>query len=236
MKDSNRAMLSAVADRLGPLLDRVVFVGGCATGLLVTDKTAPPIRSTEDVDVISQVASYYEYQQLAQELRHLGFAEDTRQGAPTCRWVIDNLTLDFMPTDPHVLGFSNRWYEPAIRTAVLRRIGLNREIRLITAHYFLATKLAAFENRGRGDYWGSRDMEDVVTVIDGRPSLMKEVLKADGELKGFLAESLSSLLNDPEFHHALPGYLPPDAASQGRVPLVLSRMKAILERANRRTT
>ncbi len=52
MKDSNRAMLSAMAERLGPLLERVVFVGGCATGLLVTDKTAPPIRTTEDVDVM----------------------------------------------------------------------------------------------------------------------------------------------------------------------------------------
>ena len=71
MKDSNRALLSAMADRLGPLLNRVVFVGGCATGLLVTDRTAPPIRTTEDVDVITQVASYYEYQELARELLHL---------------------------------------------------------------------------------------------------------------------------------------------------------------------
>ena len=233
MKDSNRAMLSAMADRLGPLLERVVFVGGCATGLLVTDRTAPPIRTTEDVDVITQVASYYEYQELAQELRRLGFAEDTREGAPLCRWVIDNLTLDLMPTDSQVLGFSNRWYEPAIQTAVLRRIG-NRGIRLITAPYFLATKLTAFKSRGNGDYWGSRDMEDVVTVIDGRPRLLKEVPAADGEVRAFLAEALSDRLNDPEFHHALPGYLPPDAASQGRVPLVFSRMKALIEAAARR--
>ena len=186
--------------------------------------------------MITQVASYYEYQELARELRRLGFAEDTREGAPLCRWVVDNMTLDFMATDPRVLGFSNRWYEPAIQTAVSRRIGRNREIRLIAAPYFLATKLVAFENRGKEDYWGSRDMEDVVTVVDGRPRLLKEVLAADGALRAYLAEALSARLKDPEFHHALPGYLPPDSASQGRVTLILSRMKALIAAGTRSVT
>jgi hypothetical protein len=124
VKDSNRLLLSAMADRLGPLLNRVVFVGGCATGLLVTDPTAPAIRTTEDVDVITQVASYYEYQELAHELRRLGFAEDTREGAPLCRWVVDNMTLDFMATDPRSL---RHWVSAAGRS----RGGENRRLPLL---------------------------------------------------------------------------------------------------------
>jgi len=107
------------------------------------------------------------------------------------------------------------------------------EDRLITAPYFLATKLVAFESRAKGDYWGSRDIEDVVTVIDGRPRLVKEVLAADAELRRFLADTLSARLHDPDFHPALPGYLAPDAASQGRVPLVVSRRKTLIEAASR---
>ena len=44
--------IKAIAKKLGPLRERVVFLGGATTGLLITDPAAPPIRPTEDVDVI----------------------------------------------------------------------------------------------------------------------------------------------------------------------------------------
>jgi len=40
----NIKMLRTVARRLGPLRERVVFLGGCATYLLITD-TAIPVTS-----------------------------------------------------------------------------------------------------------------------------------------------------------------------------------------------
>jgi hypothetical protein len=72
---------------LGPLADDMVFVGGCATGLLLTDVAAPPIRVTQDVDVITEVASLGDYHRLSGQLRKRGFQEDQRPGAPICRWV-----------------------------------------------------------------------------------------------------------------------------------------------------
>jgi len=45
------------AARLGDLRDELVFLGSCATGLLITDRGAPPIRMTRDVDVIAEVSS-----------------------------------------------------------------------------------------------------------------------------------------------------------------------------------
>src|SRR6266581_64531 len=50
--DPNLPLLEAVANALGRLCDRFVFVGGCATGLLVTDAAASPVRATQDVDVV----------------------------------------------------------------------------------------------------------------------------------------------------------------------------------------
>ena len=44
-------------DRFGPVADEMVFLGGCATGLLITDPAAPSVRVTMDVDVITEVAS-----------------------------------------------------------------------------------------------------------------------------------------------------------------------------------
>jgi hypothetical protein len=38
-----------VAKCLGDLRKKVVFVGGCATGLFITDPAMPKVRATQDV-------------------------------------------------------------------------------------------------------------------------------------------------------------------------------------------
>ena len=60
MNDPNLPLLEAAVRLLQPLLDELVFVGGCATGLLITDPAAGGIRPTKDVDTIAEVASYAE--------------------------------------------------------------------------------------------------------------------------------------------------------------------------------
>ena len=37
----NIDILIGAVEQLGELVDKMVFVGGCATGLLITDKAAP---------------------------------------------------------------------------------------------------------------------------------------------------------------------------------------------------
>ena len=92
---------------LGPLYDEMVFLGGCATGLLITDAAAPPIRATRDVDVIVEVASLVEYYRISESLRDRGFFEDQSEQAPICRWAGHGVLLDVMPTDPGILGFGS---------------------------------------------------------------------------------------------------------------------------------
>jgi hypothetical protein len=46
-------MIKQVAKRLGPLRSKVVFLGGSATGFHITDKAAPELRATKDVDIIN---------------------------------------------------------------------------------------------------------------------------------------------------------------------------------------
>ena len=61
------------------------------------------------------------------------------------------MKLDVMPTDRSVLGFSNRWYTPALRSAVTVLVD-DLELRAVTAPYFIGTKLEAFRGRGEGDF------------------------------------------------------------------------------------
>ena len=223
----NLAMVERIASALGSLRERVVFLGGCATGLLLTDPAAPALRTTRDVDVVIEVGSRVAYSELGKEMTARGFRPDQSEGAPICRWTFEDLLLDLMPTDATLLGFGNRWYPDAIRTAWVCLLPSGQRIRVVAPAYFLATKLDAFNSRGGGDYLASHDLEDVTAVIDGRPAILQEVASADPNLKAFVATTFASLLADLAFPYALQGHLPPDAASQSRLPRLLQRIKDI---------
>jgi hypothetical protein len=96
-RNPNLLGLEKAVDRLGLLADEMVFLGGCATGLLLTDVAAPPVRASVDVDVIIEVASKSEFYHLSQRLRDLGYAEDQKTDAPICRWVAAGMVLDVIP-------------------------------------------------------------------------------------------------------------------------------------------
>lgn len=228
---ANLALLRTVAVRLGPLRERVVFLGGATIALLITDADGIDIRATNDVDVIVEVSSYFEYQDtLRNELRSAGFREDTSEGAPTCRWLVEGVKVDVMPTDEQILGFSNRWYREAIRHAEPFKLPGDIEIRLITSPYLLATKLEAFRGRGDDDFAGSKDIEDIVLIIAGRPSVLEEVRHADATLSNYLAQEFAKLLDDEDFIDAIPAHMLPDDDNQARVPIIEDRIRVLAGR------
>jgi hypothetical protein len=230
MFDPNRELLESAADLLRPLLDKLVFVGGCATGLLISDPASGGVRATRDVDTTTQVSGYAGYAALSDKLRALGLSEDTEI---ICRWHYRGLLIDVMPTDEDILGFTNRWYLPAIATAILVNI-TGARIRLITAPYFVATKLEAFHGRGGGDIAGSHDLEDLIAVVDGRPEIVGEVIGAAEDVRNYIATEIAALLRTRQFQDALPGFLLPDAVSQARMPLLIDRLRELAASANRR--
>ncbi|MDQ7000840.1 MAG: hypothetical protein Q9M12_08175 [Mariprofundus sp.] len=143
------------------------------------------------------------------------------------------MKVDVMPTDSAILGFSNRWYAAAMLSAQNMRLPAGIDIRMVTAPFFLATKLEAFYGRGNGDYMVSHDLEDMIAVLDGRASIVSEVGNS-GEVGLSLAEAFQRLLVLDAFHDALPCHLPADAASQRRAPVVLQRMSDIRNMGLRR--
>jgi hypothetical protein len=226
---ANLAMVRLVAERLGSLREQVVFLGGAATALLISDAAAPDVRATLDVDVIVEIGTAPDYYRLGESLREIGFTEDASEGAPLCRWLIEGIRVDIMPTDERILGFSNRWYLPALRHATRIEIGGGMTVRLVPAPFFLATKLEAFSGRGRGDFMASHDLEDLIAVLDGRREIVEEVRSAPGKVREFLAHIFDGLLQSRDFLDALPGHLPPDPASQQRATVVLDRMGEIAQ-------
>jgi predicted nucleotidyltransferase len=127
-----------------------------------------------------------EYTTFGERLHKLGFSEDASEGAPICRWQHGQIKLDLMPLDETILGFSNRWYAAAMESAQTFELERNLRIRVVTASYFCATKLEAFKGRGKSDYLASHDLEDLITVIDGRPELLDELHLAPEDVRSYI--------------------------------------------------
>lgn len=222
--DPNLEAVQAAAAALGGLLDSVVLVGGCATGLLLTSIRSEMIRPTRDIDLVVEAVSPRAYRGVERELRSLGFVNDQSEDAPICRWRKDELIVDLMPTDERVFGFGNRWYPMAAETAEPVALPNGQVIRLTSAPVFLATKLDAFKDRGGGDFFASHDLEDVITVIDGREELAAETRAAPAAVRDALAGQLTELVANPDFNDALAGMLPGDLGSQARLPGLYERL------------
>ncbi|MGO2090191.1 MAG: hypothetical protein ACTH2P_11335 [Oceanisphaera sp.] len=205
-------MLELVAEALGPdLCEKMAFVGGCTTGLLLTDEfTKEQVRHTNDVDLIVSVMGYINYHQLQEELVAKGFSisapgedEQEDEDTPYCAMKLDDLRVDFIPDDVETLGFTNRWYKQAIVTADKYTLVRDIVIRVVKPVYFVATKLEAYKGRGGGDPLASRDIEDILTLVDGRDELLSEVREADTELKSYIASEFSALLKLQDFEYAV---------------------------------
>ena len=74
---------------------------------------------------------------------------------------------------------------------------------------------------------GSMDIEDIIFLIDGRPSLLEEVRHADAMLRNYLAQEFAKLLDTEDFIDAIPAHMLPDDGNQGRVPIIEDRIRAL---------
>lgn len=219
--------IANVSRHLGSLSDDVVFIGGAVLPLLATDDLITRFRETRDVDAIVEVSSRAEYWTLEEAVRRKGFEPDEKEGAPIGRFRIGGLILDLMPTDPNILGFGNRWYDYAIESAIEVHFPDGIVVHVVNAPAFIATKLDAFDSRGRGDFFGSHDLEDVVTLLDARAGLSSEVGVAPREVRSFLAERAAFFLESDDFRDALPGHVEHGPATAARVRVVIRRLETI---------
>ncbi len=226
-------LLELAESALGELADQVVFVGAATIGLWISDPAAPPVRPTDDVDVVVEVVTRSGFYDFEARLRESGFTED-QEGGVICRWHHrgTGLILDVMPSRADILGFENEWQAAAIPHAVQYKLPSGAMIRVAPPGYLLGMKLEAFKGRGKGDFLGSRDFGDIVTLIDGRPELLDEVASASDNVRTYIADEMARLLSEPRLMDGLAGTMRGDAASQERVDVVI--LPAIKELARSR--
>jgi hypothetical protein len=171
-------------------------VGGATVSLYVDSKTEE-IRPTDDIDIVVEIYTHQEYAGLDKQLRKLGFVNDQTTHV-VCRYTIQGLIVDVMPTQSEALGFSNKWYQPAFDNSILYSLG-DEKIRIFSPPFFIASKLEAFLQRGKNDARTSTDFEDIVFVLQNRSSIWSELVDSNTEIFEYLKDTFAYLMSNPNF-------------------------------------
>ncbi len=208
MPSTNISMLQTVAFGLGDLKDEMVFVGGAVAELYASKPELSDIRPTLDVDCVIELSSKTAHAKLEDDLRALGFANDTSQGAPICRWVYKGILVDIMPSDPDVLGFSNMWYMEGIENKVSKTLPDITEIFVFPPAYYIAAKMEAHKGRGGSDLRQSHDFEDIIYILDNCSELLENITIANESVKAYLKEECSKLLKNEGLTEGIESALP----------------------------
>ena len=151
------------------------------------------------------------------------------QAPPSCRYGLGGILVDVMMTTSTAMGFSDPWYPEAFSSAEPMTLPNGLTVKVVRPAFFLATKLNAWRDRGEGDYYGSKDLEDILAVIDGRPALLDEVRQSSDAVKAFLAKEFAALLNVQTFLDAIPGHLGGDTIAHTRAEMAVGVMRQIVE-------
>lgn len=199
-------MIQIVAKALQDLKEDVVFIGGATVALYFDGETSFEVRPTDDVDCVIELTTRSQYYELEQKLRSKGF-QNVSSG-PLCRWKIRGVTVDIMPTNPAILGFSNVWHTEGIEQARWVELSNKEKIRIFSEPYFLAAKIEAFKGRGNNDYRVSSDIEDIITILNGVPDIVDKILQAPSSVKKYLQKSFKGMLETEDFHEAIYAHLP----------------------------
>ena len=216
--------LERVSEILDSLPDLFVFTGGATISLYVDEILWDEIRPTTDVDCVVEIYSRVEYYSLSERLRLRGLQECIDTDAPLCRWVYQDLIIDVMPCDEEVLGFSNRWYKEGIANKITYRLPSSREIWIFPPIYLLASKVEAFLGRGK-DLRMSKDIEDIVVLLDGCEVLAEQFHQSPLEVKTFLSNWFQA--NRDDLQEAVLSFLP--SSSYGREDLLFDLITTFTE-------
>ena len=223
-----RAAIEIVAVALGELRDDVMFLGGAIAGLLVTNPAAPPPRLTDDVDVVVDVATYAElcatHRPPARARFRRGYAAKARR---PCRWLLHGIKVDVMSTGS-VPGPTNRWYAEAMANA--QAFALNAELSIRIISRAVLHRRPSWIRSGMGG--GATISPVTISRTSSRSSTAarrsKRMSRRHPRLFGPSCATGSRRCSPiADFVDAIAGHLRGDSASQARLPLVLSRMRAI---------
>ena len=221
----NLALVAEVAKGLKELNEKMIFIGGAVISLYTDDPAADEIRPTADIDMTINLANYVEWVQMQERLSELEFYPDP-QGQSICSYKFQNIAIDIMPAEDSSIGISNTWYKPGFNYLQTIQLEDGIIIKILSSPYFLATKLEAFKDRGKNDFYGSHDFEDIIYILDNRTTIVEEIIAADSNVKEYIKTELTTIKNHSQSDEILAMHIHP-LIREERFNMLLDKIKLI---------
>ena len=210
---------------------QLVLLGGAAVPFYIDPENLTSYRRTKDIDVVVAATNYSEFMRVENLLREHKLINDTERDASpfenrlAFRWWLGDLCIDILSTHDVRFGNDVRWLGSNLEYSYPYIFRDGTRIQLADAPAFIATKLDAFFERGKSDFFESRDLEDILTVIDGRSTLENEFVECDHALREYLRTEFRRFLENRDYLAAVEGQFP-DQPSRAEELMKRSRIIA----------
>lgn len=200
--------LETLAESLGTLKDRVVFSGGMLTAFYATDAWAHGHRSMGELECILNAPTMAEFLTWDRELRERGFHPKYDPNPPVIEWEYKGIGLEVYPSRPEIVRHKNRWFEEGVFHAIKHPLPSGICIRIMSAPYFLASRIESFLHHSDFYIRHNKDFEDIVFLLNNRPELLDEVAHSFHEVRAYIQGFFYSLLNHKDLREGLYYALP----------------------------
>ncbi len=221
----NWKVIKTIANALGELNQKVVYVGGAVVSLYIDDTAAEDIRPTKDIDITLEIASLGELEALREDLSKKGFKQSHEDNV-ICRFRFEDIKIDVMATKAIGWAPANPWFASGFKSA--QSIEVNgKSIKILTLPYFLATKFSAFYDRGGKDPRFSHDFEDIVYLLNYTSNFHELIIDSDLKVQEYLKGAFLNILNDDLLQEAILGSINYDE-QEFRFEKIINQLKAIV--------
>lgn len=196
MKNSiiNLGGIKKIAIALGELNEEVVYVGGAVVALYINNLAAEDVRPTQDVDISVSILSIDELEKLRASLHKKGFIQ-TSEDNVICRFRYNEVKVDVMNTKAIGWAPANPWFASGFKNRLQIEIE-GQHIFIMPLPYFLASKFAAYNSRGKNEPRTSHDFEDITYVLDNCTDLVDQIVRSNDDVTLFLKGEFESILSD----------------------------------------
>lgn len=225
----NLEVVKRVATALGELNENTVYVGGAVVSLYADDPAADDVRPTKDVDISLEIASFSELEELREKLVAKGFSQRA-ESAVNCRFWLGDIMVDVLATKAVGWAPANEWFEAGFRHTELQHVN-GMPIRLLSFPYFLASKFAAFNDRGGTDARASKDFEDITYLLDNRLVMVNDISNSPDDVRSFLVTEFLRLMENSRLQEAILSNLYYETQTQ-RFTQITEKLRQIVSKAS----
>ena len=201
----NRSATKTIAQALGNLNEKVVYVGGAVVSFYIDDPSAEDVRPTKDIDLVVEMATLGELETLREQLTQKGFHQ-TPEDPVICRFRYEDIKVDIMSTNWVGWAPANPWFEPGYHHLMQLEID-EVPIKCLSLPYYLSSKFAAFYDRGINEPRTSHDFEDIVYLLNYTTDVAEQIMASEKDVKDYLAKCFSDILEDETKQEAILGNL-----------------------------